>query len=158
MSYWSNFSSLQWNASPRWAPLGLLSSFFKMVYPCNSILLRYVLFSVAFLCSLIQEICSAGYSLITHCIRVTAGGYTCWQNARAYVYNPQSPPVLPSWSVVAIPSADACPDQVHPVKPSDLYVAKLQFCADIEYMVVSIGWDQVCEWHQTLLFEETVVP
>ncbi len=149
-----------------------------MVHLCNSISLRYVFFSVAFLCSLIQEICFAGYSLITHRIRVTAGGYTCWQNARAYVYNPQSPPVLPSWSVVVvpaadacpdpvhpvkpsdlfIPAADACPDPVHPVKPSDLYVAKLKFCADIEYMVVSIGWDQVCEWHQTLLFEETVVP
>jgi hypothetical protein len=133
-------------------------------------------FSVAFLCLLIQEICFAGYLSIKHRMRVTSGGYDCWLNARSYVYHPTAAPVFPSWAAVFVPAADACPDlvppvkpidlsdpaadacldPVHPVKPNDLYLAKLKFCTDIEYIVVSIGWDQVCAWHPSLVFDDTV--
>ena len=93
-------------------------------------------------------------------LRIRAAGYVDWQEARKYVYEGTGAvvptPALPSRSHAALVVQDACPEEPQP-SPSLVSLCSVSqpFFTGIEYVVVSCGWNMVCDWHDTLTFDDS---
>ena len=106
-------------------------------------------------------------------LRIRAAGYVDWQEARKYVYEGTAAvvptPALPSRSHAALVVQDACPEEPQALvvqdacpeepQPSPSLVSLCSvsqpFFTGIEYVVVSCGRNMVCDWHDTLTFDDS---